>query len=122
MASLLRTLKGPRGKSVLFLTPSAVAQVSFLLKSDPSAIGLRLSTERKGCNGLSFTLSYVSTTPPKDDTVSQDGVKLFIDPKALMSVIGSQMDYQSGLLSSGFVFKNPNVSHSCACGESFTVG
>lgn len=75
----------------------------------------------RGCNGLSYTLNFTDKKQKFDEEVNEDGVRVFIDPKALLTVIGTEMDYVEDKLSSEFVFSNPNAKGLCGCGESFTV-
>jgi iron-sulfur cluster assembly protein len=75
----------------------------------------------KGCAGLSYHLDYVDKPSKFDEVVTQDGVRVLIDSKALFSIIGSEMDWKEDSLSSKFVFKNPNIKDACGCGESFNV-
>lgn len=75
----------------------------------------------RGCSGLSYALSFTDQKQKFDEEVNEDGVRVFIDPKALLTVIGTEMDYVEDKLSSEFVFSNPNAKGLCGCGESFTV-
>ncbi|KAJ3061012.1 Iron-sulfur assembly protein 1, partial [Podochytrium sp. JEL0797] len=112
--------KRPARKAALTLTPAAVARLRELY-ADPAAPKLlKVGTRKKGCSGHAYSLEYVSTTPSKlDEIVDQDGVRVLIDSKALFSLIGSEMDYTQDVLSSTFVFNNPNVKEMCGCGQSF---
>ena len=82
---------------------------------------IRVGVKNRGCSGLAYDLSYVEKAGALDEVVEQDGVKVLIDSKALFSIIGSEMDWQEDKLSARFVFKNPNVTEQCGCGESFSV-
>ena len=82
---------------------------------------IRIGVKNKGCSGLAYDLSYVAKPSSLDEVVEQDGVKVLIDSKALFSIIGSEMDWQEDKLSARFVFRNPNVTEQCGCGESFSV-
>lgn len=75
----------------------------------------------RGCSGLSYALNFTDQKQKFDEEVNEDGVRVFIDPKALLTVIGTEMDYVEDKLSSEFVFSNPNAKGLCGCGESFTV-
>uniref|UniRef100_B3GUW4 Iron-sulfur cluster assembly 1 homolog, mitochondrial n=1 Tax=Schistosoma japonicum TaxID=6182 RepID=B3GUW4_SCHJA len=111
------------GKYVpLTLTKSAVARAQELLRKNPKAIGLRIGVRTRGCNGLSYTLDFCFEGPqPGDEVVEQDSVRIFIDRRAQLTLLGTEMDYQKDVLSSQFVFNNPNIKGTCGCGESFSV-
>ncbi|KAF8795085.1 iron-sulfur cluster assembly 1 homolog, mitochondrial-like [Argiope bruennichi] len=115
-----RTRKLP-SRAALVLTPAAVNQIKKLLKQKPEAIGLKIGVAQRGCNGLSYTLDYVQEKGKFDEVVSQDGVKILIDAKAQMTLLGSEMDFLESPLASEFVFNNPNIKGTCGCGESFTI-
>lgn len=104
------------------LTDAAADRVRYLMaqRSQPAS-GLRLSVESKGCSGLSYKLEYVDQKAPHDETVEDKGVTIFIDPKAILFVLGTEMDYAEDKFHSGFVFKNPMEKGRCGCGESFHV-
>lgn len=108
-------------RAALVLTQAAVEKVKFLLKNKPEAIGLRVGVKQRGCNGLSYTLDYACSSEKFDEEVTQDGVRVFIDKKAQLTLLGTEMDFVEDKLSSEFVFNNPNIKGTCGCGESFTV-
>lgn len=108
-------------KQALVLTQSAVERTKELLKKEPEMIGLKVGVKQRGCNGMSYTLEYVAKKEKFDEEVQQDGVKIFIDSKAQMTLLGTEMDFVVDKLSSEFVFNNPNIKGTCGCGESFNV-
>ena len=107
---------------LISITPAAASRVQDLLdgRGKPSA-GIRIGISSKGCSGMSYTLEFVDAKDPHDDVVKQNGVTVFIDPKAIMFVLGTEMDFVEDDLQSGFVFSNPNEKGRCGCGESFHV-
>ncbi|PRP78947.1 hypothetical protein PROFUN_13241 [Planoprotostelium fungivorum] len=108
-------------KAAVALSPSAGARLKELLAKKPDSMGIRLGVKRRGCSGLSYTLDYAREKKPADEIVEEHGIKIFIDPSALMTVVGTEMDYVEDHLKSEFVFVNPNAKGSCGCGESFNT-
>merc|ERR1711994_829 len=108
-------------RAALTLTPTAVKRVQDLVHSQPNCIGLKIGVRQRGCNGLSYTLDYVTEKSKFDEIVEQDGVTILIDKKAQLTILGTEMDYVQSKLSAEFVFNNPNITGTCGCGESFSV-
>ena len=108
-------------KSVITLTESAANRIKCLLEQnkDPTIIGLRLSTKTRGCNGTSYVIDYAKEKQKLDEHVHEMGVDIYIDSKALFSIIGTEMDFVEDRIRSEFVFNNPNAKSQCGCGESF---
>ncbi|CAH1154968.1 unnamed protein product [Phaedon cochleariae] len=102
-------------------TPSAVNRIRNILKDRNEFIGLKIGVRQRGCNGLSYTLDYAEQKDKMDEEVVQDGIRVFIDKKAQLTLLGTEMDYVENKLSSEFVFNNPNIKGTCGCGESFSV-
>ena len=107
---------------VMSVTPAAAERVKALIdgRGKPTA-GIRIGVRSKGCSGMSYTLEFADKQEPMDEVVDTQGIKLLIDPKASLFLIGTEMDYEEEKLKSGFVFKNPNEKGRCGCGESFHV-
>ena len=104
------------------VTEAGAARIKELLdKREEPALGIRLGVRSRGCNGLTYTMDYCETKEKFMEEVEKDGVKVFIEPKAMMFVVGSTMDFVDDRLRSEFVFTNPNSKGECGCGESFNV-
>ena len=104
------------------LTPAAEARVAALMAQAPEgAIGVKLSTPRRGCSGLAYSVDYVTQADPFDERIETPAGPFFIDGASVLYLIGSTMDWQEDDFTAGFVFQNPNAKGSCGCGESFTV-
>ncbi len=107
---------------LITLTDAAAARVKELIgKTDKPVLGLRIGVDTKGCSGLSYVVEYVEEPKRFEDIVEEKGVKIFIDPTAVMFLLGSEMDYVEDQFHTGFVFNNPNEKGRCGCGESFHV-
>lgn len=105
------------GKAAVTLSPAAVKQISRLMTRDAKE-GLRIGVRKGGCAGMEYTMDYVAEVNPLDEVVEQDGARVLIAPMAQMFLIGTEIDYETSLLESKFVFRNPNVTEACGCGES----
>lgn len=92
-----------------------------LAKRGKPSVGIRVGIRTRGCSGLSYTIEYADEVNKFDDVVEKDGVKILIDPKAVMFLIGTEMDFVEEQLKNGFVFRNPNEKGRCGCGDSFHV-
>ena len=104
------------------LTPAAEARVAELMAKAPEGtVGVRLSTPRRGCSGLAYSVDYVSEAQPFDEKIETPGGVFYIDGASVLYLIGSTMDWQEDDFAAGFVFANPNAKGACGCGESFTV-
>jgi iron-sulfur cluster assembly protein len=115
------TLKRSRFK-VMTLTDAAAARVREIIDgSDKPIAGLRVGVKNGGCAGMSYTMEFAEAAAPNDEVIEDKGVKVLIDPKAVLFLLGSSMDFQTDRLSSGFVFKNPNETSACGCGESVAI-
>ncbi len=119
----LAATRPPRARPApVLVTDRAAGRIAEILAKAPAdAVGVRLTTPKRGCSGLSYSLDYVTAAKPGDEAVATAGGALFIDGGSLMYLIGSTMDWQEDDFTAGFVFANPNAKGSCGCGESFTV-
>ena len=108
---------GIPGKQAVTITPAASAQIRKLMEKKGHT-GLRIGVKKGGCAGMEYTMDYVDSSDPNDEVVEQDGAVVMIAPMAQMFLFGTEIDYQTSLLESGFKFNNPNVSDACGCGES----
>jgi len=107
---------------LITLTDSAVNRVKHIIDNrEKPTLGIRIFVKTRGCSGLSYGMEYVDEKVELDEEVHIKGVTLFISPKAIMFVLGTEMDYVENKLESGFSFKNPNEKGRCGCGESFRV-
>lgn len=108
--------------AALTLTPAAEARIAALMANAPEgAIGVKLSTPKRGCSGLAYSVDYVSEAAPFDERIETPGGLFFVDGASVLYLIGSTMDWQEDDFTAGFVFNNPNAKGACGCGESFTV-
>lgn len=108
---------GIPGKQAVTITPKAAAQIAHLMQQDGHK-GLRVGVKKGGCAGMEYTMEYVETVDPNDEIVEMDGARVMIAPIAQMFLLGTEIDYETSLLESGFTFKNPNVAEECGCGVS----
>lgn len=108
---------GIPGKAAVTLTPAASRQIARLMAQGGKQ-GLRIGVRKGGCAGMEYTLEFADTVNPLDEVVEQDGARVMIAPMAQMFLIGTEIDYETTLVSSEFKFRNPNVVEACGCGES----
>jgi len=108
--------------AILTLTDAAVERVSEIVgASDDGAKGIRVGVKNGGCAGMEYTVDLVTEPDPADDRVEAGDYDVFIDPKAMLFLLGTQMDFEVTKLRSGFVFNNPNQTSACGCGESVAL-
>lgn len=116
MGSSIRRFK------VVSLTDAAANRVKEIMaNSTTETAGLRVGVKNGGCAGMSYTMEFAATVGPHDEVVEDKGVRVLIDPKAVLFLLGTEMDFQETKLSSGFVFNNPNQTSACGCGESVAI-
>ena len=109
--------------NIITLSDNAIRQIKKIIADSSSKVdGVIVDVDKTGCSGYAYKLDYAKNTDPsKYEVIEKDGIKIFIEPKATMFLIGSEMDYMNDKLSSRFVFNNPNEKSSCGCGESFNI-
>lgn len=108
--------------AIIQISDRAADRIAYLMKQRPKpAQGIRVGVKAGGCSGLSYTIEYAEEKAPFEEVIAEKGVTVFIDPKAIMYLIGSVMDYEEQQFKSGFFFSNPNEKGKCGCGESFHV-
>lgn len=107
---------------IITLTDTAADRVKALIsKSDKPVLGLRVGVNQRGCSGMSYVVEYADAAKKFEEVVEDKGVRIFVEPMAMMFLIGAEMDYVEDRFQSGFVFKNPNEAGRCGCGESFHI-
>ena len=108
--------------TIIKLSDNAATRIKEIMASaQKDSIGVRIGVKAGGCAGMSYIMEYAKSTNPNDEIIEEKGVKLFIDAGAIMYLLGTEMDYKKEELSSSFVFKNPNETERCGCGESFKI-
>lgn len=104
------------------LTDRAANRIKDIMaRAETPKIGVRLGVKNGGCAGMEYTMDYADMRDPLDEVVEDKGVMILIEPKAVLFLLGTQMDYEEGVMSSGFIFNNPNQTDACGCGESVTI-
>ena len=105
---------------IIKLSDNAAIRIKEIMSSaEKDALGVRVSVKSGGCAGMSYVMEYSKVLNPNDEVIEDKGVKVFIDPAAIIYLLGTEMDYKKDKFSSQFVFKNPNETERCGCGESF---
>ena len=109
-------------EQVIKLSDNAAERIKEIMsKAEDKTIGVRVGVKSGGCAGMSYIMEYAKDIKPNEEIVEDKGVKVLIDPKAIMYLLGTEMDYKKDELSSSFVFNNPNETERCGCGESFKI-
>jgi len=109
-------------EQVIKLSDNAANRIKEIMsKADNSTIGVRVGVKSGGCAGMSYVMEYAKEAKKNEEIIEDKGVKVFIDANAVMYLLGTEMDYKTDKFSSQFVFKNPNETERCGCGESFKV-
>ena len=109
-------------KQIIKLSDNAATRIKEIMSSaDRTAIGVRVGVKSGGCAGMSYVMEYAKDIKPNEEVIEDKGVKVLLDPKAIIYLLGTEMDYKKESFSSQFVFINPNETERCGCGESFKV-
>ena len=109
-------------KQIISLSNNAANRIKEIMSNaEKDSIGVRIGVKSGGCAGMSYVMEYTKEINPNDEIIEEKGVKLFVDPGAIMYLLGTEMDYKKEEFSSSFVFKNPNETERCGCGESFKI-
>lgn len=107
------------GFAVMSMTEGAAARVKAIVEnSGPDAKGIRVGIKKGGCAGMEYTIDLVTEANPKDDLIERDGAKVWVEPSAVLYLLGTEMGFEQTTLRSGFIFTNPNQTSACGCGES----
>ena len=108
--------------SIIKLSDNAANRIKEIMSSaQKDSIGVRIGVKAGGCAGMSYVMEYAKNSNPNDEVIEDKGVKVFIDAGAIMYLLGTEMDYKKEKFSSQFIFKNPNETERCGCGESFKI-
>ena len=109
-------------KQLITLSDNAASRIKEILSNDETkSIGVRVGVKSGGCAGMSYNMEYAKKVNPNDEVIEDKGIKVFVDSSAIMYLLGTEMDYKKDQFSSSFVFKNPNETERCGCGESFKI-
>ncbi len=119
--SVTPRIRRPRPKVVTLSEAAALRVKEIMDRAEKPYAGLRVGVKNGGCAGQEYVLEYAEAAAPMDEVVEDQGVTILIDPKAVLFLIGTQIDYEVSRLSSRFVFRNPNETDACGCGESVTI-
>ncbi len=111
----------PRPKAVTLTDAAATRMQQIMAAAEDNFIGVRIGVKNGGCAGMEYTMDYAEAAQPLEEVVEDNGVTIFIDPKAILFLLGTEIDYVIEKLSSRFVFNNPNQTDACGCGESVTI-
>ena len=109
-------------QQIIKLSDNAANRIKEIMsKTEKDSLGVRVGVKSGGCAGMSYVMEYAKEINPSDEIIEDKGVKVFVDPGAIMYLLGTEMDYKKEEFSSTFVFKNPNETERCGCGESFKI-
>ena len=115
---MAQAIQRPRPKAMTLTDAAAERVHAIIARSEKPVVGLRVGVKNGGCAGMEYTMEYATAVNPTDEVVEDKGVKILVDPKAVLFLLGTEMDYKTEKLAAQFVFKNPNQTSACGCGES----
>ena len=108
-------------KQIITLSDKAATRIKEVLSKDEKSLGVRIGVKSGGCSGLSYELNFDKNKLDNDKVFEHNGIKIVVDKKSFLYLIGTTLEYSGGLNGKGFIFKNPNASRTCGCGESFSL-
>ena len=108
-------------RQIITLSEKAAKRIKEIISKNQNSLGVRVGVKSGGCAGMEYVMEYAKEKNLNEELIEDKGVKVFIDPKAVMYLLGTQMDYKKDQFSSSFVFNNPNETERCGCGESFKI-
>jgi len=114
-------MRNSRFKAMSLTEAAATRVKEIVAAADKPIVGVRVGVKNGGCAGMSYTMEFAEAVAANDEVVEDKGVKLLIDPKALLFLLGAEMDFKVDKLAASFVFKNPNETSACGCGESVAI-
>ena len=121
MTTTTTRVKRERPKVIRLSDAAAARILDIMEKSDGRYIGVRVGVKNGGCAGMSYTMDYAESQGPLDEVVEDKGVRILVDPKAVMFLVGTEMDFRREKLAQKFIFTNPNQTEACGCGESVVI-
>ncbi len=104
--------------AVMTMTDAAASRVREIMSANPDKLGVRVGVKKGGCAGMEYAIELADEAKPREDLIEQDGAKVFVAPEAVLYLLGTQMDFETTSLRTGFTFNNPNQTSACGCGES----
>ncbi len=107
--------------AVMTMTDAAAGRVREIMSANPDALGIRVGVKKGGCAGMEYAIDLAREVKPREDLIEHDGAKVFVAPEAVLYLLGTQMDFETTALRTGFTFNNPNQTSACGCGESVEI-
>jgi iron-sulfur cluster assembly protein len=107
--------------AVMTMTDAAAGRVREIMSANPDALGIRVGVKKGGCAGMEYAIDLAQEAKPREDLIEHEGAKVFVAPEAVLYLLGTQMDFETSALRTGFTFNNPNQTSACGCGESVEI-